>query len=431
MRPVSKYNCQSLPNGVYLITDNWDDWFKYSTMYSTVYVDEAGQEHDLGSVKIGEFGMKKGQRRPNIPDHFEALDSNFFSIGQSDDYYEQLKILGDDIREAILIGLKDMAYDKDIYDKCRKEDVTQNSLLRDVSTRTITWQFRRMAHGGARLTEYNFGYILSSKNEEKAQLLFKVKPESNPPTNIHVVIGRNGVGKTHLIKSMVNSLIDSNESNSESGFYDKYLEERLDAKRIFANLICVAFSAFDEYPPELKQVDNEDSIPYIFIGLSQNDGVIQRRDHFISQLKDSLFSCLSSHSKGRLWHESLKILNSDPIFEESGISDVMFKPKKKDFEKEVDKIFRKLSSGHMIILLTITRLVEFVEEKSLILLDEPETHLHPPLLSAFVRSLSNLLIEKNGVAIITTHSPVILQEVPSTCAWRIRRNGLIISVEKL
>jgi predicted ATP-dependent endonuclease of OLD family len=69
-----------------------------------------------------------------------------------------------------------------------------------------------------------------------------------------------------------------------------------------------------------------------------------------------------------------------------------------------------MSSGHAIVLLTITRLVATVEEKTLVLLDEPESHLHPPLLSAFIRALSDLLYDRNGVAIIATHSPVVLQE---------------------
>lgn len=34
-----------------------------------------------------------------------------------------------------------------------------------------------------------------------------------------------------------------------------------------------------------------------------------------------------------------------------------------------------------------------------------------------------LLITTNGVAIIATHSPVILQEVPKSCAWKLRRIG--------
>jgi predicted ATP-dependent endonuclease of OLD family len=74
--------------------------------------------------------------------------------------------------------------------------------------------------------------------------------------------------------------------------------------------------------------------------------------------------------------------------------------------------FNTLSSGHKIVLLTMTRLVELVEQRTLVLIDEPEAHLHPPLLSSFVRALSALLKRRNAVAIIATHSPVVLQETP-------------------
>lgn len=75
------------------------------------------------------------------------------------------------------------------------------------------------------------------------------------------------------------------------------------------------------------------------------------------------------------------------------------------FEKNIVPMFERLSSGHKVILLTIAKLVELVEEKTLVLLDEPEEHLHPPLVSAFIRTLSDLLIYRNGVGIVATHSP--------------------------
>jgi len=65
--------------------------------------------------------------------------------------------------------------------------------------------------------------------------------------------------------------------------------------------------------------------------------------------------------------------------------------------------------------------VELVDERTLVLIDEPENHLHPPLLASFTRALSDLLIKRNGVAIIATHSPVVLQEVPSSCVTIIDR----------
>jgi ABC-type sulfate/molybdate transport systems ATPase subunit len=99
-------------------------------------------------------------------------------------------------------------------------------------------------------------------------------------------------------------------------------------------------------------------------------------------------------------------------------------------QTDASSIFRQLSSGHKIVLLMITRLVETVEERSLVLLDEPEAHLHPPLLSALVRSLSTLLSDRNGVAVIATHSPVVLQEVPKRCVWKMRRSGFTTSVDR-
>ena len=48
-----------------------------------------------------------------------------------------------------------------------------------------------------------------------------------------------------------------------------------------------------------------------------------------------------------------------------------------------------------------------------------------------MRSLSQLVIFKNAVAIIATHSPVILQEVPKKCVKKLRRNGKIVKVDEL
>ena len=81
-------------------------------------------------------------------------------------------------------------------------------------------------------------------------------------------------------------------------------------------------------------------------------------------------------------------------------------------------------------LLTITRLVDLVDESTLVLLEEPEVHLHPPLLSAFIRALADLLIKRNGVAILATHSPVVLQEVPKSCVTVLRRIGDVVIAEE-
>ena len=53
-----------------------------------------------------------------------------------------------------------------------------------------------------------------------------------------------------------------------------------------------------------------------------------------------------------------------------------------------------------------------VENGSLLLLDEPETHLHPNYVSQFMDLLQDLLARTRSVAIIATHSAYVLREVP-------------------
>ena len=43
-----------------LVRDNWDD-FDFKTSFSLRVFDEVGEEHLLGTVKIGQFSMQKGE----------------------------------------------------------------------------------------------------------------------------------------------------------------------------------------------------------------------------------------------------------------------------------------------------------------------------------------------------------------------------------
>lgn len=417
----------------YLILDDWNDWWEFKTMYDLTYVDDSGNVFEIGSVKIGEFSIKKKQERANIPEQFEKLDGKFFSLGQSDYYYENLNKVSDRIREGILHALNDIAFNEDLFEKAISENITKQSLLRDISPTTVRKQFRRIANGGARLTKYEFTYTAAKvKAAKRMELSFEVTPESNPPTNIHVLIGRNGVGKTYLIKNMISAIANNREDHDNVGFFSA--EEP--ASKLFTNIICVAFSAFDEFTdnnPKSK------TIPYIHIGLPQNQDAsrkLEGLDLLAKQIVNSLKVCMAS-PKSKLWEKAIEILESDPIFNESSVKELIeYKYtvnsiSQRAFFLKASSIFKKLSSGHKIIILTLTRLIETVEEKSLVFLDEPEGHLHPPLLSAFIRALSELLIDRNGVAIIATHSPVILQEIPRSCVWKLRRTGRVAVAERL
>ena len=73
-----------------LVKDNWNDWFKWYTLYGVTIIQSDGTPVELGGVKVGRKGMVETQGSTQLPAAFDALDESFFSIGQSENYYETL-----------------------------------------------------------------------------------------------------------------------------------------------------------------------------------------------------------------------------------------------------------------------------------------------------------------------------------------------------
>jgi hypothetical protein len=428
------------------VSDNWDDWFKYSTLFHLSVADASGVTHNIGSVKIGQFGMAEEQRSPNLPGQFDRLDTGFFSLGQDDEYYAALNALGDDLRDQVLAALRDVAAHPALFERALQEDVTANSLLRSVTPSTVRGQFRRMAGGGTRLSRYSFAYEApkpKSVDVEPVAMDFEVEPDSFPPTNIHVLIGRNGVGKTYLLSKMTGSLLGlgglpvcgafSFGSGNEADRPTRASNSR-GSEAPFANLVSVSFSAFDEFELIADRKPLDDGVGYAYIGLKRTSnrgaerGAPKSPDMLKREFVDSFRECLVGSRKSR-WQRAISALQTDPVFRDSDVASLI-SADASELSKRAASVFGRLSSGHKIILLTTTRLVELVEERTLVMLDEPEAHLHPPLLAAFIRALSDLLINRNGVALVATHSPVVLQEVPRACAWVLRRSGHCTTAER-
>jgi energy-coupling factor transporter ATP-binding protein EcfA2 len=420
---------------LFLLWNNWND-YNYYTIFNLLYVDSTSNKIEIGRVRIGRFGQQINEHNFKIGDKFNGLSSEFFSLGSNTDYYDTLNRLGFEVRNAILISLNDIAKFPEIFEKAIDEEVTKHSLMRSFTVTEITGQLRRMANGGNRLESYSFQFrspILAGNSNYF--LTFEVTPHSAPPSNINVLIGRNASGKTSLFNTMIKSLIYKDDPNINNG---KFSSDDLlfYNTRIFANLILISFSAFDEAGLHRIHENNSSGIPYTYIGLkkfvnSETEIIgLKSPTELTREFVDSLLDSLK-HLKGEIWEQALNILDSDPNFKDENFVSLRSMFDSKEFYNVAVEKFSKLSSGHKIILLTITRLVQTLEEKSLVLIDEPETHLHPPLLSSFIKVISELLIDRNGVAIIATHSPVVLQEVPKESVWKLRRNGTEAIAERL
>lgn len=421
-------------NAVQLVPSRWDD-FHYKTQFALRYMRGAGEYISLGAVKIGYRNQPQGWTKDAMPSEFVELPAGWFSVGLDVEFYKELSLLPASERDAILLGLRDVAFSEEFLRDAQSEDVYVTSLLRDVSESVVVTQYRRVLRGEAILTDYVFSYSdLGAAERSPVDLSFRISAGSKPPTNIHVLIGRNGIGKTTILNGMVAAVHSEYEERRTGEFSNGATATGSDRapEEFFSGIVSVSFSAFDPFLPPPDSLQPSGGPKYAYIGLKKGrsgrdaDPSLKSEPDLIDEFIDAYRGCMSQDSKRRRWLRALNRLESDVNFSAMNLCDLAI-----EFAQSEDIAIRsarhkvgKMSSGHKIVLLTITALVNLVEEKTLVLLDEPESHLHPPLLSAFTRALSELLHDRNGVAIVATHSPVVVQEVPRICVWKIMRSGL-------
>ena len=348
-------------------------------------------------------------------------------------YYTTLKQVSDATRDAYLRGLRDLVVDEALLEVAKQQEVFRTSLLRTLNLSTIEVQFRRILDGGVALTDFDFEFTRPQSDKVAGvDLSFVVNAASVPSTNVHALIGRNGVGKTTLLNQMIAATII--QSSTDARFVTKSLFMKAPIPPdYFSSIISVTFSAFDPFTPPPEQPDPGLGTRYNYIGLKdiadETGTLLKSLATLRKECVAAIGECFSDKGKKERWNVAITTLESDENFARMELRRLF------DLENELLKqaatsLVEKMSSGHTAVLLTLSRLVARVEEKTLVLLDEPESHLHPPLLSAFTRALSELLRNRNGVAILATHSPVVLQEVPRSCVHVITRSRLSMRADR-
>lgn len=396
-----------------LVEDMWDD-FHFKTSYQ-LYLGTGEDFVRVGYVKIATVGVEAYSGHTQVPSAFSELPPDYYSLGQDREYYEKLRELLGPRTEATLFALRDIAADEKLLRNVVGEPALSTSLMRNIPQLVVETQFRRIINGLEVLSPYSFTFVKPPPNGNSPpfEARFDVEPGQVPPTNVHVLIGQNGVGKSQLLRDFVTVAVGSDDLTL-GVFRDEMAPPSAEPEGLpFANVVHIAFSAFDS---DIRPI-NDGRVKAHTVGLPAHGGP-SLEDQFVLSLE----RCSKSPRRER-WVAAIAMLAAaDEILADEAIVHLL-EPDRVAPESEAREKFRRMSSGHKIVVLTVSRLVELVEERSLVLLDEPETHLHPPLLSALTRAVSDLAVDRNGVAIIATHSPVVLQEVPRSCVKILRRSG--------
>ena len=153
-------------------------------------------------------------------------------------------------RSEYLKCLSDVVASNENLKLAENESVFKTSLLRGVRIDDIRDQFASVLRGEISLTNFDFGFDLPASDKFAGfDLQFQVKANSLPSTNMHALIGRNGVGKTTYLNEMVRAV--SPHCETTASFYTTHIFSRqeMDAPSYFGSLVSVAFSAFEPIRP--------------------------------------------------------------------------------------------------------------------------------------------------------------------------------------
>lgn len=423
---------------VRLIQDNWDD-YGYKTSFNAVIHLTKETIVYLDTVKIMHETQTSGYTEvPREP--FEQLGLAFCSLGGDLEYYQKLFDLGRPIYHPYLRGLNDAVYSDDVRAKFEDLEGYKVSLLRfGGAERTINDAQKLFSTNRARKSASGFKVKLKTRVASGANSFtidLDFRPKGSLPHRMNAIIGYNGTGKTRLLSNLAIVASGYGYANKEDASA-KTAGRFVDNPPPFKKVVVVSYSAFDTFVipgqtsiEKVRLKQEGDLFGYVYCGLRERGEDIEdefdRRATYRlrtpEETENEFLEALRRVRKAERDDTLLAILRPlllDASFQRIGLAQLYANQD----DTYITEVFRSLSSGHKIVLKIVTELTSHLDgnEPTLVLIDEPETHLHPPLLAALLKSIRSCLDLLNGFAVIATHSPVVLQEMPSRFVSVIKR----------
>lgn len=456
-----------------LVTDDFDD-FGHQTLFRMYY---RAKEHNpytfIGKIKI--LHVEDKITRYKIPHAFTELDKNFCSLGQNIEYYFAMKKLNKpnyELGENILKVLNDIAFNPHIKDKFPNQVGIEDSLLRESGAYHAFNMGHSAYYGMSSHIDKRVAFTYTYEKASDKKVFFEFNDDIQLPNRINVVVGKNGTGKTKMLSSLASYLSGRSKLNNElevdvrpefsryiaisysafdnfeKPFMENYNKRGIVQERQYIidaikrqqnkcqrrhevdcdfNTLFLYFSELLNKIDEFEKTENftgyferlldgveaqeydmfEDQVgSYVYCGLLHENRLISEEEMYM-KLKENLVE-INRMQRLDVWKSIMR-----SIFD--GTEDLIRAfPNELLYKGDINKDgFTALSSGQKIISHIFTQVVASITEDSLLLIDEPEIHLHPNAISSFMRMLNQLLEKFNSFAIISTHSPIVLQEIPA------------------
>ncbi|SDA25269.1 AAA domain-containing protein, putative AbiEii toxin, Type IV TA system [Pseudomonas sp. NFPP10] len=459
------------------IDSNWNDFgYRYSAtlklMYAGIYLELPIYVIPLSSdPEYSELSSWiKSLDKDQVFNIEESSPPLFLSLFKDIDCYEKIarNISKTDIQN-ILKQLGDITFLKSsgLISSVQHDQFIYSSQFRlGVLRNPAAWKAFRRGFFNARYTQklddakVDFSYDCQLAGYPgKHSVHFQFKNHRYFDDRVHCIIGINGVGKTRYLESLISSLCQS--ANSRANFptptvltySNSYAAHTDTSTTLFRELPSYHYvlsysSDFDTALPTGCNLGGPFQYRYFDISARTKErpgteplgllfaDIYREQDSFdpaiskYSILKSSLSEVLDFDSillpvvnqydgdfsfedhrrekwvkvrslRGEL--KGLEILGAIDPARDITISDDQGRPS-------------ALSSGQRAFLRFALHFLSYAENGTLVLIDEPETHLHPNMISQFMVLLYQVLQATNSVAIIATHSVYVAREIPSHCA---------------
>ncbi|MBU2024861.1 MAG: ATP-binding protein [Gammaproteobacteria bacterium] len=392
---------------VVLRRDSWDDFGYKTTVELSYYSSSEENRVVLGHTKILHISDSEGYTEFEALE-FASLSDKYCSLGQSIEYYKNIKDLG---LNDLLIDLKDCAKSDTVRNKFFELKGFGYSLIRSSRAEKILKEakiiFKDEINVRKSNDDFSFNYQTQLINSNHSTSLdFNFKEHDILPFRINVLVGNNASGKSQILSNLALTL--SGMEVEQQGKVEKQTEDYF-----FGDIHVVSYSPFDTFK-DISQLNNgkfsknsikSGMLPYNFYGIrklasidGKNEVLLKSHVEISKEIKTGYNNIISQNRRDvylNVLEQCLgwSVVESDP--------------------KNVIDNFNFYSSGQKILIKMITDLLSSVKEDDLILIDEPESYLHPQGVSNLYHCIVKILKETKSFCIVATHSPIIVQETPS------------------
>lgn len=464
-----------------LLENSWDD-YGYKTTFG-VNARLNGRDLQLDSVKLlidnerNSAAYLHKQLERGWDGLFPLRNLNYISNPIDLPFYDEIiATVGRDTALEVAKKLRDASYlvriegDEDAIALIQSTGF-RNSLQRERGAKKAFqdgWRVLRGEDFGVADLAFRFRDL----HGEVATLNLQFAARGPLPSDINVLIGPNGIGKTQLLRQFTDLWIDDGRArDQEVGFLEGTTNSRL---------IVVSYSPFEDFPIDLRKHKLLDQNAYQYFGfrgrsksqksakrIIRSSPAVARESSALSLLDcavdDIRFRALPDWGrKLATMKEVLEVafhydyaavvvpphIDDDEIFDAAIFLDWPIVEKTaidgsivgryipitagnpaglrahalRDIVRAKDGVtFFKdgkplhLSSGQKMFSYVVVNVLGAIRRDSLVIIDEPELFLHLTLEIRFIKMLKQILATFSSKALIATHSEVTVREIPAAC----------------